>query len=307
MAERVGVFQVRLFQAYHIASGDAVGVSEDVHAPNPRASGVGVAQGVERHYADFAVRQAYQPAVDVRARVLAAQQESRRAVAETARVVYVERDGRIRPQLVAHAAVDDGDILAALGESAADFAPERLLKLNVAKPQMPMLIAGHFHARHCRQLVRVESLGDALGDDRQPARLAHHAALEHGGLQNVADLAHADALVWEFLRDDRERGGGGFADAQREMPGGAPHGGDEVPAVGRPKILYEIANQLRAQMPRRFVSEGGHAVRQRQVVVDGLGDVGYPDAVAGAAGHFGGAEGGVVPADGNEARYAKTH
>ena len=170
---------------------------------------------------------------------------------------------------------------------------------------MSVLIAGHLHARHGRQLVRVEPLCDALGDDRQPARLAHRAALEHGGLQNVAHLAHADALVGEFLRDDGERGGGGFADAEREMPGGAPHGGDEVPAVGRPKILYEIANQLRAQMPRRFVSERGHPVGQRQVVVDGLGDVGYPDAFAGAARHFGGAEGGVVAADGHEARHAK--
>src|SRR5439155_7421 len=81
--------------------------------------------------------------------------------------------------------------------------------------------------------------------------------------------------------DDRERGGGRLADAQGEEAGGPAHADDEVPARRGAGVLGQVADDGHAQVPGRLEAERRRGAGQRQVVVDGLGDVGDADRAAG--------------------------
>ena len=84
------------------------------------------------------------------------------------------------------------------------------------------------------------------------------------------------------------------------MSGMAAHHRHEEPLAGRGGVLHQIPDELHAQVHRRCEAEGGDLRRKRQVVVDGLGDVDDRHAAVDGAGDLGGAEGGVVTADGEE-------
>ena len=111
--------------------------------------------------------------------------------------------------------------------------------------------------------------------------------------------------VRELLGDDRERGGGGLADAQRQVPGRPAHADDQVPAAGGAGVLGQVADDGHAEVAGRLEAEGRRRAGQRQVVVDGLGDVGDADRAAGPLVDLAGGEGGVVAADGDQGRDAE--
>ena len=89
------------------------------------------------------------------------------------------------------------------------------------------------------------------------------------------------AIEAEFFGDDGEGGGGGFADAEREMSGGAAHADDEIPARGGAGIFREVAHGADAVMPGGLEAERRRRAGQRQIVVNGLGHVGDADVIAG--------------------------
>ena len=73
-----------------------------------------------------------------------------------------------------------------------------------------------------------------------------------------------------FLGDDRQRGAGRLADAEREVARLASHRDDDVPAPRGPGVLHQVSHELDADVPGGLETERGHVRRQRQVVVDRL-------------------------------------
>ena len=104
----------------------------------------------------------------------------------------------------------------------------------------------------------------------------------------------------ELLGDDGERGGGGLGDAQRQMAGRAAHADDEIPAGGGAGVFHEVADEMDAVVAGGLVTEGGRGAGQRQVVVNGLGDMGDLDFAVAALGDDAGGKGRVIPADGHQ-------
>ena len=117
-----------------------------------------------------------------------------------------------------------------------------------------------------------------------------------GALQHVGQAIEADLRLGELLGDDRQRGAGGAADAERQMAGVPAHHGDEEPALGGGRVLHEVADQLLAEVAGGGEAEGHDVARQRQVVVDRLGHVGDGQPLH-RLGQPRGREGRVVAAD----------
>ena len=101
----------------------------------------------------------------------------------------------------------------------------------------------------------------------------------------------------EFLRNDGERGGGGLGDAEREMPGRAPHADDEIPARGGARVLHQVAHNVNAVVARRFVTERRRRTGQGQIVVNRLGHVRDADFAIALFGHDAGGKCRVVAAN----------
>ena len=84
------------------------------------------------------------------------------------------------------------------------------------------------------------------------------------------------------------------------MAGLAAHDNNDEPAVGGAGVLHQVEHQLRAEMTGSLETEGGHAPRQRQIVVDGLGDMGDPERTVGGLRHLLGTKRSVVATDRNQ-------
>ena len=74
------------------------------------------------------------------------------------------------------------------------------------------------------------------------------------------------------------------------------------PAPGGLGVLGEVADDAHAHLPGRLEAESRGRFGQGEVVVDGLGHMGDADAPLGAGMHLAAGIGGVVAADGHEAR-----
>ena len=107
-------------------------------------------------------------------------------------------------------------------------------------------------------------------------------------------------LVPQLLGDERERGARAHAHAEREVSGRPAHGDHEVPAPRGLRVLHEVLDELRAELARGLEPEGRDAMRQRQVVVDGLRHVTDGDLPARLLLHAGRGVGRIVAADGHE-------
>src|SRR5205085_1882588 len=78
----------------------------------------------------------------------------------------------------------------------------------------------------------------------------------------------------ELLRDDGAGGCGRLADAKGEMPGGAAHAHDDVPARRGACVLGEPTQRADSVMARGFEAEGWRRAGQVEIVVDRFGNVG---------------------------------
>ena len=81
------------------------------------------------------------------------------------------------------------------------------------------------------------------------------------------------------------------------MTRGAPHDDDEIPAVGGPGVFHKIQNQVGAGVPGGFVPESWHTTGERQVVVDGFGNLSDANFSSGYPGQRRAGTGGAILAD----------
>ena len=167
---------------------------------------------------------------------------------------------------------------------------------------MSVLVVGHAHAGGL----------DVLGSKVMEHAFRHHdgavadaqqAALDDGGEGQLDDLVDGDGGLVEHLRDDRHRGVRGLADTQGQVAGAAAHSTDEQPVAGGAGILIHGAGNVRALVFGGVEAEGRGVVRQREVIVDRLGDVDVGDGILLVLQELRdavGRGGGVVAADGHQ-------
>ena len=146
---------------------------------------------------------------------------------------------------------------------------------------------------------------DAFGDDRDAVAPAVAQALDDRADQRVDDGLEPERACLELLRDERQRGARGLADAERQVPGLPAHRDDEVPARRGLGVDHQVLDDLDAVVARGLEAERVDVRRQVQVVVDGLGHVHDADAAAGVLLELHRREGRVVAADGDELRHVQ--
>ena len=126
------------------------------------------------------------------------------------------------------------------------------------------------------QRGRIELVGEPFGQEGHPVLAALGPPLDDRALEHVRDPVERDPRFGELFRDDGQ-GPRHRADPEREVPGVPAHHADEEPALRRLRVLHQVADDLLAEVARGGVPDGQHVARQRQVVVDRLGDVGHSE------------------------------
>ncbi len=114
---------------------------------------------------------------------------------------------------------------------------------------------------------------DTFGNHGAAIVDAHDFALDDAADDEIDNLVDGDlGLVEEFGNDDH----GVMAsasDAECQVAGGTSHGGDDEPVLRSACILHHGGADDGALSLGAVVAEGGGAVGERQVVVDGFGHV----------------------------------
>ena len=114
---------------------------------------------------------------------------------------------------------------------------------------------------HPRQVGGVEIDHHAFGDHRHAVPAAAVQAFDDRADQRIDQGLETDRAHAEFLGDQRERRAGGFADAERQMPGFAAHRDHEVPAGSRLRVHHQVLQDLDAEVPGALVAERIHVGR----------------------------------------------
>ena len=126
------------------------------------------------------------------------------------------------------------------------------------------------------------------------------ASLDDRALEDVRDLRQWHALTRELLADQHQGRAGRAADPEGQMARVAAHDGDEEPLLRGRGVLHQVPHQVLAEVDRGREAERRDVVRKRQVVVDGLGDMGDGQLSGERRRDPRAGEGGVVPADGHQ-------
>ena len=144
---------------------------------------------------------------------------------------------------------------------------------------------------------------DTFGHHDGAVRDTQEFALDNGGNRQADNLLQADLGLVEHLRDDGHRAVRALADTQGEVAGAAAHSADDEPVTAGAGILVNGAGQVGAFVLGGIETEGRGVSGQRQVVVDGLGNVDVLDGILLGLEELGDAVGrgsGIVTADGNQ-------
>ena len=147
---------------------------------------------------------------------------------------------------------------------------------------------------------------DTFRNHRRTIVDTHQLALDDAGDHHVDDFVDGDFGLVEELGDDDHRVVAGTGDAEGQVAGRTAHGADHEPVLARAGILHDGGGQHTALRLGAVVAEGGAGVGQRQVVVDGLGNVDVGDGIVLIGQELGDAVGGrgrVVASD----SYEKLH
>src|SRR5581483_1709714 len=236
------------------------------------------------------------PALDADHRAAAAaRQKSDRAVAEVAAVGRVERDRVGAAQLVADVLVRDRDLHVALREAALQLGLDLARQIDFGEADVAMFVA--LDVFEFGQLLLVEFFDQPFGQDRDAVMKSVGAPLDDRAFDDVTDLREGHGLLLELLADERERGAGGLADAERQVAGLPAHRDDDEPAFGRARVLDQVAHQFDADVPRRLVAEGRDVAGQWQVIINRLRHVNRADRAAGFLRHRPRRERRVIAAD----------
>jgi hypothetical protein len=128
------------------------------------------------------------------------------------------------------------------------------------------------------RIALVEMLCNSLGDHRDAVGAALSQPAHDGSLEGADDVLHLDRLLAEILGNQCDRCARGLAGAERQMARGAPHHDDEEPATGSAHVFENPLDDRGRVLSCGLEPEGGNSGWQREVVVDGFGNVHDPQA-----------------------------
>ena len=218
----MGVVEVVAAQADHVAPRDGVARRVGVHHADLRAAGLRVHQLLERNGHEVArLHRDHDPGAT-------GEQVLGRAVAEVPRVVHVGGDGVRAAQLVPDALGHDRRLQPERLEPRADLRLEDLADVDLVDAHVAVRVLLDFV--HLGEVGGVDAEHEALGQDGHAVAPAVAEPLDDGAGQRVHHRLEADTPARELLRDEGEGRPRRLADAEGEVSGLAPHGGDEVPA-----------------------------------------------------------------------------
>ena len=167
---------------------------------------------------------------------------------------------------------------------------------------MPVLVIGEVDAALADLLVR-QRVEHALGDHGGTVVHAHDLALDDRRNHQVDDLLDGDLRLVEHLGNDDHRVVARFADAECQVSCRAAHGGQHEPVAARAGVYVDGAGDDGTLVLGRLVTERRRSLREREVVVNGLGNVDVGDGVFLGLEELGDAvrrRGGIVAADRDE-------
>ncbi len=107
----------------------------------------------------------------------------------------------------------------------------------------------------------------------------HYLTLDDAAHHHVDNLVDGNLCLVEEFGDDHHGIMAGTGDAEGKMSGRAAHGRDHKPVLRCAGVFHDSGADDRALGFGAVVAEGGRAVRQREVVVDGLGHMDVGDGI----------------------------
>jgi hypothetical protein len=220
------------------------------------------------------------------------------AVTQVAGVLHIKWDRICTPQLVTDVFGDEACRQPERCQSVANPDLDDVPEIYFAQPQMLVFVAFE-RTKPCEILGR-QSFDQTFGQDGRAICVSVARALDNGPDEDVGDVIEADWPGGELFRNHRERGTRCLADAQRQMSGLAAHADQQVPAPDSAGIDHQVLHNFDAHVSRGLKPEGRDAVRQVQIVINGLRHVhdAKPSGRVRCQPHC--REGGVVTADGHQ-------
>ena len=173
---------------------------------------------------------------------------------------------------------------------------------HLAQLGMSVLVVGEVDAALADLLVR-QRVEHAFGNHRCAVVHAHDLTLDDRRNHQVDDLLDGDLRLVEHLGNDDHRVVARFADAECQVSCRAAHGGQHEPVAARAGVYVDGAGDDGTFVLGRLITERRRSLREREVVVDGLGDVDVGDGVFLGLEELGDTVGGrsrVVAADGHQ-------
>ena len=167
---------------------------------------------------------------------------------------------------------------------------------------MSVLVIGEVNAALLDLLV-AQGVEHALRNHGGTVVHAHQLALDDRRNDQVDDLVDRDLGLVEHLGDDDHRVVAGLADTEGQVTGRTAHGSQHEPVAAGAGVDIDGARNDGTLVLGRLIAEGRRTLRQRKVVVDGLGNVDVGDGIFLGLEELGDAVGrrsGIVAADGHE-------
>jgi len=130
--------------------------------------------------------------------------------------------------------------------------------------------------------------------------LAEGLCLDDRPFNEAANPVERQVAPRELFGDQGERSATGGADAEGQVTGVAPHGGNDIPAARGTGIFNEITDKMATYLDRGLKAERGDMVGKRQIVVNGLRHMGDLDGATGVCRGLERAEGRVIAANGDK-------
>ena len=143
---------------------------------------------------------------------------------------------------------------------------------NLTQLGVTVLIIGEVDTALLDLLIR-QRVEYALRDDRCAIVHTHNLTLQDSRDNEVYNLLHRNFGFVEHLGDNNHGVVASLTDTECEVAGRATHSSQYEPVAIRASIYIDGASDNGTLIFGRLVAERGSTLRQRKVVVDGLGNV----------------------------------
>ena len=187
-------------------------------------------------------------------------------------------DGVLAADIVAYLYRTGLDLEAHLLELFLEDVIEKDCLGNLAQLGVAVLVVGHGNAG-ILDFLGIQIMENAFCHHHGSVADTQELALENGGKRQFHNLVQGNLRLVEHLGNDGHGAMGGLTDTQGQVTGAASHSADDEPVAAGAGILVDGAGQVGALVLGAVETEGRGVLRQREVVVNGLGNVDVMDGI----------------------------